>query len=257
MTIRPKTFSEIQILREGGKRHALILEELKEMIKPGISANELNEYAMKRIKAYGDVPAFLNYKPEGAKRAYPATLCVSVNEEIVHGVPNEKMKILKEGDVVSIDLGIRHEGLITDSAITVAVGKISHDDEMLISATQRALYAGIDAALLGNHTGDIGATIERVADRARFNICEGLAGHGVGYSVHEDPYVPNMGVKGEGTRLVEGLVIAIEPMFTPGSPHISLSRDGFTYKTADGSKSAHFEHTVAITKDGPIILTAH
>ncbi len=226
------------------------------MVKPGISTNELNEYALKRIKSFGDVPAFLNYKPEGAKNPYPAALCVSVNDEIVHGVPNGKLRILEEGDIVSLDLGIRHDGLITDSAITVGVGKISHDDEMLLSATERALYAGIDKAILGGRVGDISNAIENVGKRARFNNCEGLAGHGVGYSVHEDPYVPNTGSKGQGELLKEGLVIAIEPMLTFGDGEIALARDGFTYKTADGTKAAHFEHTIAITKDGPIILTA-
>lgn len=256
MRIRTKTLSEINTLRDGGKRHAQILKELAQMVIPGISANELNEYAAKRIKEFGDVAAFLNYKPEGAKRPYPAVLCVSVNDEIVHGIPNEKIKILKEGDIVSLDLGLRHDGLITDSAITIGVGKISHDDEMLISATERALYAGIDAAQMGGRIGDIGAAIQKIADRANFNICEGLAGHGVGYEVHEDPYVPNTGVKGDGVLLKEGMVIAIEPMLTHGSGGIIPARDGFTYKTIDGAKAAHAEHTIAITKEGPVILTA-
>jgi len=256
MTIQTKTLSEIKILREGGKRHAQILSGLSQMVVPGVSANELNEFALKRIKEQGDVPAFLNYRPEGAKRPYPAALCVSVNDEIVHGIPNEKLKILNNGDIVSLDLGLRHEGFITDAAITVPVGKVSHENESLIATTQRALYAGIEAALLGGRIGDVGAAIERIARRAQFNICEGLAGHGVGYSVHEDPYVPNTGVKNEGELLKEGLVIAIEPMFTTGSGAISLARDGFTYKTSDGAKAAHFEHTVAITKEGPVILTA-
>lgn len=254
--LRLKTLSEIKTLREGGRRHAQILKELAEMVRPGVSTNELNEYALRRIKDFGDVPAFLNYKPEGAKSPYPAALCVSVNDEIVHGIPNGKIKILNEGDIVSLDLGVRHEGLITDAAITVGVGKISHDDEMLISATERALYAGIDKAVLGGRVGDIGNAIENIAKRARFNNCEGLAGHGVGYAVHEDPYVPNTGNKGEGELLKEGLVIAIEPMLTPGLGEITLARDGFTYKTFDGKKAAHFEHTVAITKEGPMILTA-
>jgi len=256
MNIRIKTLSEIKTLREGGRRHAQILKELVDMVHPGVSTNELNEYAMKRIKEFGDVPAFLNYKPEGAKRPYPAALCISVNDEIVHGIPNEKIKILNEGDIVSLDLGVRHEGLITDSAITVGVGKISHEDEMLMSATERALFAGIDNALMGGRVGDIGAAIEKIAKRTDFKICEGLAGHGVGFDVHEDPYIPNTGIKGDGPLLKEGMVIAIEPMFTHGNGEIISARDGFTYKTADGKKAAHFEHTVAITREGPVILTA-
>ncbi|MFZ3020228.1 MAG: type I methionyl aminopeptidase [Minisyncoccia bacterium] len=256
MNIRIKTLAEIRTLREGGRRHAQILKELVEMVRPGVSTNELNEYALKRIKEYGDVPAFLNYKPEGARRPYPAALCVSINDEIVHGVPNEKVRILNEGDIVSLDLGVRHEGLITDSAITVGVGKISHEDEMLLAATERALFAGIDQALMGGRVGDIGAAVEKISKRANFKICEGLAGHGVGFDVHEDPYIPNTGIKGDGPLLKDGMVIAIEPMFTHGNGEIISARDGFTYKTADGKKSAHFEHTVAITKDGPIILTS-
>ncbi len=256
MTAKIKSHAEIRTLREGGRRHAQILLELRDLIRPGISTNELNEYAMRRVKELGDAPAFLNYKPEGAKRPYPAALCVSVNDEIVHGIPNEKLKILKEGDVVSVDLGVKHGGLITDSAFTVGVGKVSFEDESLMSATERALFAGIDRALMGERVGDIGAAIERVAKRAHFSVVEGLAGHGVGYSVHEDPYVPNTGTAGEGELLKDGMVIAIEPMFTLGSGKITLSRDGFTYKTLDGKKAAHFEHTVAITKGGPIILTS-
>lgn len=256
MGIKIKTLAEIKTMREGGKHHAQILSDLVEMVRPGVSANELNEYATKRLKELGDVPAFLNYRPEGAKRPYPAALCVSVNDEIVHGIPNEKLKILNDGDIVSIDLGVRHEGLITDSAITVGVGTVSHEDEMLMSATERALFAGIDAARMGGRIGDIGAAIERIADRAGFKICEGLAGHGVGYDVHEDPYVPNTGNKGEGILLKEGMVFAIEPMFTYGTTEIIASRDGFTYKTKDGRKAAHFEHTIAITKEGPVVLTS-
>jgi len=256
MAITIKSEKDIEILKEGGKRHATILSELRTMAKAGISTFELNEYAVKRIKEYGDAPAFLHYKPAGAKRPYPAALCVSVNEEIVHGIPNEDPKILKEGDIVSLDLGLTHDGLITDSAMSVGIGKISDDEKKLIKATEEALYAGITEACGGNAIGDIGFAIMSVAKKYGFALAEGLSGHGVGYDVHEDPYVPNSGRKGEGEKLVSGMVIAIEPMLVLGGGEIVLSKDGYTFKTRDGKKSAHFEHTILITDRKPIILTA-
>lgn len=250
-----KTKEDIAILREGGKRHAYILQELKNIVKPGIHAHELNDLAEKLIKENGDEPAFLGYKPYGAKRAYPASLCVSINEEIVHGIPNEGDKILKEGDIVSLDLGIIHRGLVTDAAITVPVGNVSREVAELLEITEKALYAGIKEAKAGKRTGDIGNAISRVAAAKKYGVVEELSGHGVGYDVHEDPYVPNFGDKGKGDILKEGMVIAIEPMFNLGTKEIVLDKDGYTYTTADGSVSAHFEHTVVITKGGAQILT--
>ncbi len=251
-----KTPSDIELLKEGGKHHSAILRELEKATVPGVSTNELEELARKLLKEYGDTAAFLRYKPEGAKRPYPAALCVSVNEEIVHGIPNEDPKILKEGDVVTLDLGLTHKGLITDSAITVGVGTISPEEKRLIEGTKESLYAGIKAAKGGGHIGDIGFAVEEVAKRLGLNIAEGLAGHGVGYKVHEDPFVPNTGKKGTGEKLVPGMVIAIEPMLVLGKGDIVLAKDGYTFKTRDGKKSAHFEHTIAITDGDPIILTA-
>jgi len=251
-----KTKEDIAILREGGRRHGLILRELANMVKPGIHASELNKKAEEMILSMGDKPAFLNYKPEGANRPYPATLCVSVNDEVVHGIPNEDDKILKEGDIVSIDLGLAHEGLITDAAVTVAVGKISPELEKLLRVTKEALLAGIRAAKGGRKTGDIGQAVETIGIANGYGVVEELSGHGVGYHVHEDPYIPNYGEAGKGEALNPGMVIAIEPMFNLGSRKIKLDADGYTYRTIDGKPSSHFEHTVLITKGGAEILTA-
>lgn len=254
--INIKTPEEISILKEGGSRHAFILLEVAKKVKAGISTNDLEIFAQKLIKEGGDTAAFLNYTPRGAKRPYPASLCVSVNNEIVHGIPNEEPLILQKGDVVSLDLGLVHQGLITDSAITVGVGKLDEKDKKMIEHCKKALYLGIKAARGGGHIGDIGYAIESFIRPLGYGICQGLAGHGVGYKVHEDPYVPNEGKRDGGELLQSGMVIAIEPMITLGMDKIVLSSDGYTYKTADGSKSAHFEHTIAITDGEPIILTS-
>ncbi|MEK7646121.1 MAG: type I methionyl aminopeptidase [Patescibacteria group bacterium] len=251
-----KTKEDIAILREGGRRHAEIMRELVAMVKPGISASELNDRATDLIKEGGDSSAFLNYKPYGAKRPYPAAICVSVNEEIVHGIPNESDKILKEGDIVSIDLGLVHKGLFTDMAVTVPVGKIAPELEKLLADTKDALMAGIKAAKGGKRIGDISSAIEKIGVSNTYGIVQELSGHGVGYGVHEDPYVPNYGEAGKGEVLQPGMVIAIEPMFNLGTKNIKLGADGYTYRTADGKPSAHFEHTVLITKGGAEILTA-
>ncbi len=252
-----KTAEEIEIMREGGRRHAFILSELAKKIVPGVSTQTLEGWAREMIKegGLGDRPAFLHYKPKGAPRPYPAALCVSINDEIVHGIPNEEPKILKEGDVVTIDLGLEHNGLITDSALTLGVGEITVEEKKLIEHCREALMLGIKAARGGSKTGDIGNAIETFVRPLGYGIAEGLAGHGVGYKVHEEPYVENVGRKGTGELLRPGMVIAIEPMLTLGTSQTVLSRDGYTYKTADGSKAAHFEHTIAITDGEPIVLT--
>ncbi len=253
--IKIKTAEEIEILKEGGKRHAFILSELKKKVAPNVSTNDLEILARKLLEEGGDRGAFLNYTPRGAKRPYPAALCVSVNNEIVHGIPNENPTILQEGDIVSLDLGLVHKNLITDSAITVAVGKIEEKNKKLLEHTKEALYIGIKAAKGGGHIGDIGEAIGGFARSHGYGLCEGLSGHGVGYKVHEDPFVPNQGQKGEGELLLPGMIIAIEPMLSLGTDKIVLAKDGYTYKTADGSNAAHFEHTIAITEGDPIILT--
>lgn len=250
-----KTKEEIEILHEGGKRHAFILAEIAKKVVPGVSTQELENFARQLVKEGGDAPSFLNYTPKGAKRAYPAALCVSINNEIVHGIPNESPVILKEGDIVSLDLGLTHKGLITDSAVTVGVGEVSVEDKKMMDHCKEALALGIKVAKGGNHIGDIGFAIESFARPLGYGICSGLAGHGVGYKVHEDPFVPNEGRRGGGELLRPGMVIALEPMLTLGTDRIVLSENGYTYKTADGSHAAHFEHTIAITEGDPIILT--
>lgn len=255
MGITIKTKEEIEILREGGKHLAEILEKLKAAVWPGQTAANLNSLAEDLLKKYGDVSAFLNYQPYGAKRPYPAVLCVSVNDEVVHGIPNEEEKILKEGNIVSLDMGLKHKNLFTDMAVTVPVGKIDQSLERLLSVTKEALARGISAAKGGNRVGDISNAIETCILPYGYGIVEELAGHGVGYAVHEDPYVPNYGKKNRGSILKPGMVIAIEPIINMGSKKVSLSKDGYTYRTVDGKYSAHFENTVLITNGDAEILT--
>ncbi|MBX4200451.1 type I methionyl aminopeptidase [Candidatus Parcubacteria bacterium] len=253
--IKYKSQEEINILREGGKRHAEILRALGEMVTPGMSTLVLEEEALRLVKAHGDKPAHLGYQPRGARRPFPAVLCVSINDEIVHGIPNEAPRILNQGDIVSIDLALIHKGMITDSAVTVSVGETDDESRRLLKVTQEALKAGIKAAKPGNHIGDIGEAINDVVEASGFSLAEDLVGHGVGYSIHEDPYVPNAGRAGTAEELRPGMVIAIEPMVNVGKPGIKLMDDGYTIKTRDGSRSAHFEHTVAIMEDGNLVLT--
>lgn len=250
-----KTPEDIALLRESGRRLARIVEEVSTMVVPGISVLTLDARAEELIRAGGDTPAFLGYQPWGAERPYPATLCVSVNEEVVHGIPNEEPRVIEEGDIVSLDCGLVHHGLITDHAVSVVAGKERAETKRLLDGTREALLAGIHAARGGARIGDIGAAIERVGDALGYGIVHALGGHGVGYAVHEEPYVPNFGKKGTGIELVPGMVLAIEPMFTEGSDDVTLMNDGYTYVTADGSRAAHFEHTILITEAGAEILT--
>ena len=253
MSVIIKTQKEVEIIRAGGERLAKILAKTAKKVQPGVSTYELDKYAYDLIKEGGDIPAFLDYKPEGVSKSYPASLCVSVNNEIVHGIPG-KNKILKEGDIVSLDLGLNHKGLFTDHAVTVPVGKISKKDQDLIDNTKKALEIGIWAARGGNTTGDIGHAIETFVHN-RYGIVRELAGHGVGVGIHEDPYIPNYGKAGKGQKLIPGMIIAIEPMLNIGGAAIVSGNDGYTIKTADGSRSAHFEHTILITKGDAEILT--
>jgi methionyl aminopeptidase len=251
-----KTKKDIEILREGGKRHAQILKALASMVKPGRSTKYLNDQAERLIRVGGDESSFLNFQPYGADRPYPASLCVSINDEVVHGIPNEEEKILKDGDIVSLDLGLKHKGLYTDAAITVPVGKIRPEVEKLLNVTKKALMNGIKEIKEGATIGDIGFAIQECAQKEGYGIVRELAGHGVGYDVHEMPYVPNYGKKGSGEILKAGMVLAIEPMFNLGTHRVILDkRDGYTYRSADGSPSAHFEHTIVVTKSGSEILT--
>lgn len=250
-----KTKSDIEKLKKGGAILYRILHELAAEVRDGVSTNYLEKLARKKMEDAGARPAFYKYTPKGAARPYPAALCVSVNNEIVHGIPNENAKILKEGDIVSLDTGIEFEGMYTDSAITVGVGQIDTKAKTLLKATQEALDAAIGAAKAGNHTSDIGVAIEKVAKKYKFSCAEDLGGHGVGFSQHEDPFIPNCKMRGKGVALKEGMVLAIEPMLNLGKAKTTFLSDGYTAVTSDGSLSAHFEHTVVITEDGAEILT--
>ena len=255
MAIIIKTAEEIEILREGGRRLASILATVASAVKPGVTALELDAVAQAEIAKLGDSAAFLGYKPVGHRIAFPAALCVSNNAEVVHGIPKDKT-VLREGDVVSIDLGLKHAGMFTDHAITVAVGAISKEKEKLLRVTREAMHAGIEAIVPGARVGDIGHAIESyIKKEGKYGIVRDLAGHGVGRAIHEDPFVPNFGKKGTGEKLVPGMVIAIEPMVTLGTEYLAEARDGYTLVTEDGSSAAHFEHTVLVTDTGYEILT--
>lgn len=253
--IRLKTPEEIQIMKEGGKILADIMRASKKFAEPGRNSKEVDDFFYAEIIKAGCKPAFLNYRPHGAKRAFPATICVCVNHEIVHGIPNENPKVFKEGDIVTFDAGLIYKGMYLDHAWTFPVGKIEKSARTLLQATEEALYIGIKQAKVGRQIGDISYAIEQRAYEDDLFVVDGLSGHGVGFEIHEDPYVPNIGDPRTGEKIEEGLVIAIEPMFALGASDIILEKDGQTYSTKDGSLSAQFEHTVAITKKGPIILT--
>jgi len=254
MTIKSDT--ERANLIEGGKRLAEVLRALRAKVAPGVTAEELDDAAEQLIRAGGDEPCFLGYTPEGANRPYPATLCVSINDEVVHGIPNESVRMLREGDIVGLDLGLSHNGVIVDAAITVPVGQVNEETKKLLRATESALAAGITAAIPGNHVGDISHAIQAEIENAGFKVVKELGGHGVGEHVHEEPFIPNYGRAGEGEPLEEGMVLALEPISTAGKAAVILSPDGYTYRTKDGSRSAHFEHTILIEKGGARIITA-
>ena len=255
MAVTVKNKEEIEALREGGKRLAFILAEVARAVKPGVSTLDLDNLARKLVEEGGDKSAFLNYKPAGMKRPYPATICVSVNDAIVHGIPNENPLIIKEGDIVSLDMGLNHKGLFTDAAVTVGVGTVDQAGQNLIDATRLALYEGINVIKPGKHIRDISYAIEKYVRPKHLGIVEELCGHGVGYKDHEDPFIPNFCLEEKGEKLKEGMVLALEPMLNEGSRHIKLDADGYTYRTQDGKRSAHFEHTVVVTHDGVEILT--
>lgn len=253
MTVR--TEEEKQDLIEAGKRLGEVLEKIAKEVAPGVSTEKLDALAEELIRNGGDEPAFLGYTPEGAKRPYPATLCVSINDEVVHGIPNEAPRTLKDGDIVALDLGLVHNGIVVDSALTVAVGKADPQAEALMRATNAALSAGIDAARAGNKVGDISAAIESSLKGTGFSIVKVLGGHGVGGGVHEEPYVANFGHPGTGEELTEGMVLALEPIANEGKAGVAIAADGYTYRTKDGSRSAHFEHTIVIEKEGARVVT--
>lgn len=250
--IKLKNENDIKILRESGRRLGMVLEAVAKEVKPGVTTGYLNDFVYTMITDMGDKPAFLNYKPFGAAYAYPGSICISVNDEVVHGIGGDR--VLKEGDIVGLDGGVTHKGMISDSAITVAVGKISKEDEELMNVTKNALMAGIKAAKCGNYVNDISVAIEKAIPR-KYGIVKILSGHGVGYKVHEEPYVPNFDDGVKGPKLVPGLVLALEPMVNLGTDEVFLEDDGYTFTTKDHKKSAHFEHTILITEGEAEILT--
>ncbi len=250
--IKLKTGKDLENLRESCRRLANIMQEIRTYIKPGVTTGELNDIFNNKIIEKGDTSAFLNYKPFGAKFPYPGSVCISVNDEVVHGIPGDR--VLKEGDIVSIDGGIKHKGMISDHGVTFPVGEISDENKKLLEATKAALMAGIKAAKNGNYVNDISKAIEKSIPK-KYGIVKILSGHGVGYSVHEDPYVPNFDDGVKGPKLVPGMVLALEPMLTLGTDDLYLANDGYTFITADHKNAAHFEHTILITEDEAEILT--
>jgi methionyl aminopeptidase len=248
--IQLKSPREIEIMAGGGRILGATIELLTSRVIPGISTGELDQIADEFMRSHeGAIPAFKGLY------GFPGSVCLSVNQEIVHGIPSPK-RVLREGDIISLDVGVKYQGFYTDAAATVPVGRVSDETQRLLDVTKQALAAGIAAAQLGNHTGDIGAAIFDVVERAHFTVAKDLVGHGVGVEPHEEPQVPNFGKPKRGTKLVTGLTIAIEPMVNIGRADTRTLSDKWTVVTADGTRSAHFEHTVAVTDNGPRILTA-
>ncbi|HTR78959.1 MAG TPA: type I methionyl aminopeptidase [Gemmatimonadaceae bacterium] len=247
--IQLKSSREIEVMATGGQILAAAVETLRAAVRPGISTIDLDRIAEEFIRSHqGAVPAFKGLY------GFPGSICTSINQEIVHGIPSRK-RVLREGDIISIDVGVGYGGLFTDSATTVPVGPVDPLTARLLATTERALHAGIDAAILGNHIGDIGSAVQGVVEGAGFSVVKDLVGHGIGTAFHEDPQVPNFGKPKRKEKLVPGLTIAIEPMVNVGGPATKTLDDKWTIVTMDGSRSAHFEHTVAITENGPRVLT--
>jgi methionyl aminopeptidase len=249
MAIVCKSPAEIERMRQSGRIVRQVLDEVRAIVAPGVTTMDLERVAEKRIVELGAKPAFKGYYD------YPCVLCTSVNEEIVHGIPSEK-RTLKAGDIVSIDCGVVLDGYYGDAAITVPVGDaVKQELKKLLTVTEESLYKGIDQALIGNSVGDVGAAVQEHVEKAGFSVVREFVGHGIGTRLHEEPQVPNFGARGHGAKLREGMVLAIEPMVNYGKPETRVLGDKWTAVTVDGSFSAHFEHCVAVTKDGPVILT--
>ena len=243
-----KTDEEIELLRENNILVSQTLAEVGRHIKPGVTAKQLDKIADEFIRSHGATPAFLGYQ------GYPASITVSVNEQVVHGIPSDKV-VIKEGDIVSVDIGTFMKGFVGDSAYTFAVGEIADDVRQLMEVTKEALYRGTAQAKAGNRIGDISAAVQDYAESFGYGVVRELEGHGVGRKMHEAPGVPNYGLRGRGPILKEGMVICIEPMITMGGRTVVFERDGWTVRTRDRKPAAHFEFAVAIRKDGPDVLT--
>ncbi len=238
---------------EAGKRFGVILEKVANAVRPGITTRELDELAEQLILAGGDQTPFKGFKPDGARVGFPATTCISVNDEVVHGIPSDR--VLKEGDIVKLDLGLSHDGFIMDSAVTVAVGKISKEAQKLMDATQAALGLAIAAARPGARVGDISHATEDAYKGTGFSVVKVLGGHGVGAHVHEEPFIANAGHAGTGPEIKAGMVLALEPIANAGKASVYVAPDGFTFRSKDGSISAHFEHTILVEDKETIVLT--
>ena len=254
--ITKKTPEEIEILKEGGAILASILKDLAKHAVPGVSTQDIDDRAMQLIEQHKLEPSLLGYHPKFADSPYPAATCLSVNNCVQHGIPSESV-VLENGDVIDIDVTVGYKGLIVDSGVTVGVGEIDDESRRLITVTQEALALGIKAAQPGGRVGDISAAIQTLVESRGMSVVKDLCGHGIGYSVHEEPTIPNFGTAGTGPKIEVGHVYAIEPIVNVGKPDVFFDDegDGYSVYTADGSYSAHFEHTVAITEDGPVILT--
>jgi methionyl aminopeptidase len=249
MAIVCKSAAEIEKMRRSGRVVREVLDQLRTVVAPGITTMDLERTAEQKMKDLGAKPAFKGYYD------YPCVLCTSINEEIVHGIPSEK-RLLKAGDIVSIDCGVVMDGYYGDAAITVAVdGSITPELSRLLEVTEASLYRAIEATRIGNAVGDVGAAVQEFVEANGFSVVREFVGHGIGTRLHEEPQVPNFGTRGHGARLRDGMVLAIEPMVNSGKPGTRVLEDKWTAVTADGSYSAHFEHCVAVTKDGPVILT--
>lgn len=243
-----KSRAELEAMREGGVITAACIRMLREHVRPGVTTRELDHLAEEFIRSRGGTPEFKGYQ------GFPASICTSPNDMIVHGIPGRYR--LKEGDIISLDVGVRYEGFVTDSATTVAVGEISPEARGLLDVTQECLEAATREVRPGNHLGDIGYAIQELAEGRGYGVVRDLVSHGVGREMHEDPQIPNYGRRGSGPRLLPGMTFAIEPMITLGSYEIKIDEhDGWSIYTADGSLAAHYEHTIAVTDDGPWILT--
>jgi len=242
-----KSEEEIKIMAEGGRILAGIVKELEKKVKPGIATKELDRVAETLILKSGGEPSFKGYQ------GFPATLCTSINEEIVHGIPSARK--LKEGDIVSLDIGMKYKGFHTDMAVTLPVGRVSPEVQRLIKVTKKALKRGIKKVRPGNTMGDIGNTIQRYVEGQGFNVVRELCGHGIGKEVHEDPQILNYGKRGTGPEIKEGMVLCLEPMVTAGGWELVKTEDGQGFKTKDGSLSYHFEHTIVVARDGAKVLT--
>jgi methionyl aminopeptidase len=249
--IELKSPAEIEKMRKPSRMVAEVLAELREQVRPGATTRQLDEIAERMIHRFGCRSAFKNYRVGGA--VFPAVLCVSINEEVVHGIPSDRE--LREGDLLSMDFGVEYEGYYGDAAVTVPVGSVDEDSTRLMEVTEQSLYAGIDQMRAGNRLGDVGAAVQQVAEVAGYSVVRDFVGHGIGHALHEEPQVPNFGTPGKGRALKAGMVLAVEPMVNAGGPAVKVLADGWTAVTVDGKRSAHFEHTIAITGNGPDILT--